>query len=213
MPKKADKTKRNYTGIEKTIVNKYKHILQKTQSNDILKFDKMLQKKRGEKQMKSEKGITVIALLLIIVIILGCIFAYKVMSNKNNTENTNTSSIPNTSTSNNSSTNNNNNSPSTNNNSSNTTGLRKEFKDAMDSYESAMDEYIAFMTKYNASKGTNPELIAAYGEYMKKYIDATDAFKKWDGKEMNKEEAKYYVDVQTRVTQKLMNASIDMSYQ
>ena len=76
-----------------------------------------------------------------------------------------------------------------------------------------MDEYIAFMTKYNASKGTNPELISAYGEYMKKYIDATDAFKKWDGKEMNKEEAKYYVDVQTRVTQKLMNASIDMSYQ
>ena len=159
------------------------------------------------------KGITLIALLLVIIIIFGCIFAYKVMSNKNNTENTNTSSIPNTSTStsNNSSTNNSN-SPSTNNNSSNTTGLRKEFKEAMDSYEAAMDEYVTFMKKYKDSKGANPELIAAYGEYMKKYIDATDAFKKWDGKEMNKEEAKYYVDVQTRVTQKLMNASIDMSY-
>lgn len=161
--------------------------------------------------MKNEKGISLIALLLVIVIIFGCIFLFKVMSDKKETENTKESSNPNTSTS----INNNGSSPSTStdNNSSNTTELRKEFKDAMDSYESAMNEYIAFMTKYNASKGTNPELIAAYGEYMKKYIDATDAFKKWDGKEMNKEEAKYYVDVQTRVTQKLMNASIDMSYQ
>ncbi|MCI9038422.1 MAG: hypothetical protein HFJ29_00840 [Clostridia bacterium] len=160
--------------------------------------------------MKSEKGITLIALLLVIVIIFGCIFAYKVMSDKKETENTKVSSNSNTSTS----INNNGNSPSTgtNNNSSNTTGLRKEFKQAMDSYESAMDEYITFMKKYNDSKGTNPELITAYGEYMKKYVDATDAFKKWDGKEMNKEEAKYYIDVQTRVTQKLMNASIDMSY-
>ena len=80
----------------------------------------------------------------------------------------------------------------------------------MDSYEDFMDEYIAFMTKYNSSKGKNTELIADYGKYIKKYIDATDAFEKWDGKEMNKEEAKYYVDVQTRVTQKLMNASIDL---
>lgn len=151
--------------------------------------------------MKNEKGISLIALLLVIVIIFGCIFAYKVMTDKKNTEST--SSIPTTSTNYN---------PSTNDNSSSSTGLRTEFKNAMDSYESAMDEYIAFMTKYNASKGTNPQLISAYGEYMKKYIDATDAFKKWDGKEMNKEEAKYYVDVQTRVTQKLMNASIDMSY-
>ena len=164
--------------------------------------------------MKNEKGISLIALLLVIVIIFGGIFLFKVMSDKKETENTKSSSNPSTSINNNPSTNNNGNSPSTstNDNSSSSTGLRTEFKNAMDSYESAMDEYIAFMTKYNASKGTNPQLISAYGEYMKKYIDATDAFKKWDGKEMNKEEAKYYVEVQTRVTQKLMNASIDMSY-
>lgn len=167
--------------------------------------------------MKKEKGISLIALLLVIVIIVGGIFLFKVMSDKKKTDNTKASSNHSTSTSinNNPTTNNNGNAPSTstNDNSSSATGLRKEFKDAMDSYEATMDEYIAFMTKYNASKGTNPQLISAYGEYMKKYIDATDAFKKWDGKEMNKEEAKYYVDVQTRVTQKLMNASIDMSYQ
>lgn len=134
------------------------------------------------------------------------------MSDKKETENANAKSISSPNTNNNSSTNINNGSMSNSNTSSGSTGLRKEFKEAMDSYEAAMDEYITFMTKYKASKGTNPELISAYGEYMKKYIDATDAFNKWDGKEMNKEEAKYYVEVQTRVTQKLMNASIDMSY-
>lgn len=164
--------------------------------------------------MKNEKGISLIALLLIIVIIFGGIFLFKVMSDKKETQNTKSTSNSSTSINSNPTTNNNGNTPSTstNDNSSSATGLRAEFKNAMDSYEAAMDEYIAFMTKYNASKGTNPELISAYGEYMKKYIDATDAYKKWDGKEMNKEEAKYYVDVQTRVTQKLMNASIDMSY-
>ena len=164
--------------------------------------------------MKNEKGISLIALLLIIVIIFGGIFLFKVMSDKKETQNTKSTSNSSTSINSNPTTNNNGNTPSTstNDNSSSATGLRAEFKNAMDSYEASMDEYIAFMTKYNASKGTNPELISAYGEYMKKYIDATDAYKKWDGKEMNKEEAKYYVDVQTRVTQKLMNASIDMSY-
>ena len=164
--------------------------------------------------MKNQKGISLIALLFIIVIIFGGIFLFKVMSDKKETQNTKSTSNSSTSINSNPTTNNNGNTPSTstNDNSSSATGLRAEFKNAMDSYEASMDEYIAFMTKYNASKGTNPELISAYGEYMKKYIDATDAYKKWDGKEMNKEEAKYYVDVQTRVTQKLMNASIDMSY-
>lgn len=159
--------------------------------------------------MKNEKGVTLIALLLVIVIIFGCILAFKIMVDKKNNENITTSSsfTPDSSINNNFSTN------TSNNSSSSSTSLRKEFKEAMDSYERVMDEYIAFMTKYNASKGTNPELIAAYSEYMKKYIDATDAFKKWDSKEINKEEAKYYVDVQTRVAQKLLKASIDMSYQ
>ena len=98
--------------------------------------------------MKSEKGITVIALLLVIIIIFGCIFAYKVMSDKKNTENTNVSSTPNTSTSNNSSTNNSSNGTSN-------IGLGKEFKQAMDSYEAFMDEYIAFMMKCNKAIPTN----------------------------------------------------------
>ena len=77
--------------------------------------------------MKNEKGISLIALLLVIVIIFGCIFLFKVMSDKEETENTKESSNPSTSINNSPTTSNNGNSPSTstNNNASDTTGLRK----------------------------------------------------------------------------------------
>ena len=81
----------------------------------------------------------------------------------------------------------------------------------MDSYETTMDAYISFMVKFKSDR-TNAQMIKDYTDWVKKYADAVDAFEKWDGKDLNKEEAKYYVEVQTRVTQKLMNASIDMSY-
>lgn len=159
--------------------------------------------------MSNERGVTVIVLLVIIVIVFACIFAFKVMSDKKNTENTNAGSVSNTITNNNSSTNIN----SENNNSNNTYGLGKEFKQAMDSYETTMDAYIEFMVKYTNSKGTDPQLFKDYAEWLKKYADAVDAFEKWENTNLNKEEAKYYIDVQTRVTQKLLNASIDISYQ
>ncbi len=96
---------------------------------------------------------------------------------------------------------------------SNAVGLNKNFKQAMDSYEETMDAYIAFMEKFTKSKGTNPQLFKDYSEWLTKYAEAVDAFKKWENNNLNKEEAKYYIEVQTRVTQKLLNASIDMQYQ
>ncbi len=158
--------------------------------------------------MKSEKGISLIALLVVIILVCFGILGFKYISN-NKTENTSTKGTYNTITNNNSNTNNN--SGSTSNN--NTSGLRKDFKQAMDSYETFMDEYIAFMTKYSNSNAKTSQMFIDYGEYMKKYVDWADDFKNWEGKNLNKEEAKYYIEVQMRVNQKLMNASIDMSYQ
>lgn len=153
--------------------------------------------------MKSEKENSRIAFLLVIIIILGGILLFKIMSDKKVIENVKASSI---------STNIINNDNSTSNNSNNTVGLGKEFKQAMDSYETIMDAYIEFMVKFKDNR-TNVQIIKEYTEWLKKYADAVDAFNKWDDKNLNKEEAKYYVDVQTRVTQKLLNASIDISYQ
>lgn len=157
--------------------------------------------------MKDEKGISLIALLVVIILVCFGILGFKYISN-NKIENTSTKGTYNTITNNNSNTNIN--SGSTSNN--NTTGLRKEFKQAMDSYEAFMDEYIAFIMKYNNSNKAAPEMIKDYAEYMKKLAEMGSAFEKWESNNLNKEEAKYYVEVQMRVNQKLMNASIDIAY-
>ena len=52
-------------------------------------------------------------------------------------------------------------------------GMRKDFKEAMDSYEAFMNEYVAFMKKYNANPN-DPTLMADYARYMSKYADACE---------------------------------------
>lgn len=96
---------------------------------------------------------------------------------------------------------------------SNGYNIRSEFKYAMDSYENTMNAYIEFMVNYTNSNGTkNPQLLKEYSEWLKRYLDTLDAFKKWKEKDLNLEEAKYYVDVQKRVSQKFLDASVEMKY-
>lgn len=85
-------------------------------------------------------------------------------------------------------------------------GMRKEFKEAMDSYEAVVDEYIAFMKKYNANPN-DPALLVDYTKYMSKYTDACEKFKKWESGDMNDAETAYYIDVQARVSKKLLEAA------
>ncbi len=85
-------------------------------------------------------------------------------------------------------------------------GMRKDFKEAMDSYEAFMDEYVAFMKKYNADPN-DPTLMADYARYMTKYADACDKFNKWESAGMNDTETAYYIDVQARVSKKLLEAA------
>lgn len=84
-------------------------------------------------------------------------------------------------------------------------GLGAEFKAAMDSYEEFMDEYIAFMEKYEQ----NPSdfgLLADYAKFMTQYTEFAEDFEKWESEEMNEAETAYYIEVQTRVNEKLLNA-------
>ena len=83
-------------------------------------------------------------------------------------------------------------------------GMRPEFKQAMDSYEEFMNEYCEFMKKYAESDGTDVELLADYTSYMSKYADVVEDFEAWDDGEMNTAETAYYLDVQTRVSKKLL---------
>ena len=91
-------------------------------------------------------------------------------------------------------------------------GLRNEFKQAIDSYESTMDGYIAFMVKYKNSNGRDAQLIQDYNQWLKKYIETLQAFENWKGNILNEQEARYYVEVQRRIAQKFMDASVDMNY-
>ena len=150
--------------------------------------------------MKNQNGKCLVVVLLIILVFFF-IASFNNTSKDKNNEATSTTNISNTNVNTESKT------PSS------TYGLGKEFKQAMDSYEKFMDEYIAFMKKYSNTNAPTSQMFIDYGEYMKKYIDWADDFKKWEGKNLNKEEAKYYVEVQMRVSQKLMNASIDLQYQ
>ena len=91
-------------------------------------------------------------------------------------------------------------------NSTNSTGISQEFKDAMDSYEAYMDEYVEFMKKYNANP-TDPTLISQYSTMLQKYSEQVSAFDKWNSADMTTEETSYYIEVQTRVSQKLLEVT------
>ena len=86
---------------------------------------------------------------------------------------------------------------------SNNGGLDPDFKAAMDSYENFMDEYVAFMKKYKANP-SDLSLLTDYADYMSRYADFVEDFDKWDDEEMNASETSYYIDVQARVSKKLL---------
>lgn len=83
-------------------------------------------------------------------------------------------------------------------------GMRPEFKKAMDSYEEYMNEYCDFMKKYAESDGTDLELLSDYADYMSKYADVVKDFEAWDNGELNNAEMAYYLDVQNRITKRLL---------
>ena len=81
-----------------------------------------------------------------------------------------------------------------------------EFKAAMDSYESFMNEYVDFMKKYSENP-SDFTLLADYATYMSKYSEFVKDFEKWEDEDMNDAETAYYIDVQTRVNNKLLEVT------
>lgn len=84
--------------------------------------------------------------------------------------------------------------------------LSKDFKEAMDSYEKFMDEYVSFMKKYKENP-TDISLLSDYATYISKYTDFVVDFEKWENQEKNAAETAYYIDVQARVSKKLLEVA------
>lgn len=83
-----------------------------------------------------------------------------------------------------------------------TSGIRPEFKEAMDSYEKFFDEYCTFMKKYKESNDAS-SMFADYTKYMAQYADTMAKLDAIDEKELSTEEAVYYAEVSARITSKL----------
>lgn len=86
------------------------------------------------------------------------------------------------------------------------TGIRPEVKEFLDSYESFMNEYADFMEKYNNSSDV-ASMMKDYTTYMTKYADFTQKYEDLGDDDLNDEELKYYVDVQSRVTKRLIDVA------
>lgn len=84
--------------------------------------------------------------------------------------------------------------------------MRPEFKEAMDSYEAFYDEYCEFMKKYNANP-TDTELISSYSDIMTEMVEMTEKFEAWEENDLNTAELKYYIEVNNRVAQKLVEVT------
>ena len=86
-------------------------------------------------------------------------------------------------------------------------GMRPDFKSAMDSYETFMGEYCDFMAKYNESDGSDLSLLSDYASCLSQYAEMADSFEAWDSEDLTDAETAYYLEVQTRVSQKLLEVA------
>lgn len=80
--------------------------------------------------------------------------------------------------------------------------VSSEFKEAMDTYEEYFDEYIAFMKKYNENPA-DATLLTEYTEFMSSYSETMEKMEKLGETEMTAAEAAYYLEVTTRIAEKL----------
>ena len=85
-----------------------------------------------------------------------------------------------------------------------------ELKAFLDSYEEYMDSYIEFMKKM-AENPDDLTIMAEYANIMIKYNEFAAAIEKYDSDEdMSEADRLYYIEVITRVNQKLMEASVTL---
>lgn len=86
------------------------------------------------------------------------------------------------------------------------TGMRPEFKEAMDKYEAFYEEYCNVLQKYSENP-MDMTLLTEYSNLMAKAVEVDEAFEKWGDEDLTNEELKYYLEVNTRVMQKMLDVA------
>ncbi len=83
--------------------------------------------------------------------------------------------------------------------------LRPEVKEFLDAYEVCMDEYVAFMQKY--MKADPVSMVSMMGDYTRiltRYTEFAEKMDAFDESELTNAELAYYIEVNSRVSQKLL---------
>jgi len=81
-----------------------------------------------------------------------------------------------------------------------------DLKEMLDSYEAFMDEYVEFMNSYKES-GDTVSMLSQYTEYMQKYTDLMQKIEAVDTSNMSAADYAYYIEVTSRVSEKLLKVS------
>jgi len=84
-------------------------------------------------------------------------------------------------------------------------GVDPDLKAFLDSYEAFVDEYVDFMKSYLNDPGNVVTMLTQYTEIMTKYEDFAEKVDNYNTEEMSTEDAKYYLEVTTRCTEKMLD--------
>ena len=85
-------------------------------------------------------------------------------------------------------------------------GIRPEFQQAMDSYESFYNEYCDVLEEYMENP-SDLNLLTKYSDLMLKAEEVDKAFEEWNEEDMTNEELQYYLEVSSRIMQRLVEVS------
>lgn len=85
-----------------------------------------------------------------------------------------------------------------------TGGVDPDLKAFLDSYEEFVNQYVEFMKKYNSDPDNMVSMLGEYGEMMQKYAAFAEKIEKYDSNSMSTEDYKYYIEVTTRCSQKML---------
>lgn len=85
-------------------------------------------------------------------------------------------------------------------------GIRPEIKEALDEYESFFDGYCEFMIKYQENTD-DLDMLSDYIDIMYEYDEVMEKLEELKNTELTDEEEKYYFEVQSRITSKLLSIS------
>ncbi len=76
----------------------------------------------------------------------------------------------------------------------------------MDEYESFMNDYVDFMKEYTES-GSPASMLTEYLALMEDYSEYINSIDEYDPDEMSVADAQYYLEVTTRVSEKLLEVA------